>query len=76
MKLKNKLKLFIILIVCALFILNCSTVLASGLEVSTGTYTSSDGHTITVNEDGTILYDGTYSLTVTANDRGDTLTGN
>lgn len=44
-------------------------------ELSVGTYTSYDNHTITVNEDGTVLYDNTYKLTVTASDKGYTLTG-
>lgn len=44
-------------------------------ELSVGTYTSFDNHTITVNEDGTVLYDNTYKLTVTASDMGYTLTG-
>lgn len=43
--------------------------------VQVGTYSSNDGHAITVNEDGTVLYDDTYSLTTTYYDNGNTITG-
>lgn len=76
MKVNKILKILIVFfIVCIFFILNCSSTFAVTQELTTGTYTSNDAHTITVNEDSTILYDGTYSLTATASDRGDTLKG-
>lgn len=43
--------------------------------LSVGTYNSNDGHKITINEDNTILYDDTYSLTLTSSESGDTITG-
>lgn len=77
MKVKNNLKLlFVFFIVCMLLLVNSSIALAANEGLKVGTYTSKDGqHTITVSEDGTILYDGTTSLTETTNDRGNTLTG-
>ena len=45
------------------------------VELTVGTYTSSDGHTITVGEDNTVKYDDTYTLTATASDRGYVISG-
>ena len=47
----------------------------TSLDLEVGVYNSNDGHTITVNGDGTVLYDSTYSLTVTTSSNGYTLTG-
>lgn len=44
--------------------------------LTAGVFTSADGiHTITVNTDGTVLYDSTYSLTFNQITTGNTLTG-
>lgn len=77
MKTKNSLKLFIIFLIVYVFcIFNCSITFAANEGLKVGTYTSYDGqHTITVGEDGTILYDGTTSLTETADERGNILKG-
>ena len=76
MKVKNNFKLlFVCLIVFGLLLLNCSIALAANEGLKAGTYTSNDGHIITVNGDGTALYDDTYSLTVTENDKGGKITG-
>ena len=48
---------------------------AAVIELKSGTYTSSDGHTIVVNADKTVSYDGTYTLTLNEKDRGSTITG-
>lgn len=45
------------------------------LEQMPGTYTSYDGKLLTVNSDGTILYENTYSLTVNKSSRGNVITG-
>ena len=52
-----------------------SNVSAAVVELKAGTYTSSDGHTIVVNADKTVSYDGTYTLTLNELDRGSTITG-
>ena len=73
-------KLFsLIMIICCAAITfsftNVSAVSAVVVEFKTGTYTSSDGHTIVINDDKTVIYDGTYSLTLTEKDRGSIITG-
>ena len=73
-------KLFgMIMIICCVAITfsftNVSAVSAAVVEFKTGTYTSSDGHTIVINDDKTVIYDGTYSLTLTEKDRGSIITG-
>lgn len=76
MKIKNGLKVAIALfIMCACFIINATISCAAGQDLQTGTYTTKEGQKIIVNGDGTVAYEGTYSLTVTANDKGDKLTG-
>ena len=45
------------------------------IQLKAGAYTSSDGHTITIASDRTVLYDGTYKLTISENAKGSTLTG-
>lgn len=76
MKTKNSLKLFIFLIVYVFCIFNCSITFAANEGLKIGTYISGDGeHTITVGGDGTILYDGTTSLTETADERGNVIKG-
>lgn len=52
-----------------------SNVSAAVVDLKVGTYTSVDGHTITVNADKTISYDSTYALTLNEKDRGSTITG-
>ena len=45
-------------------------------DLVTGTYTSSDGkHNIVIGSDDSILYDGSYSLTLNQNEKGNTITG-
>lgn len=67
----NMILLFIVIgITCMI-----SNVSAAVVELKTGTYNSSDGHTIVVNADKTVFYDGTYTLTLNEKDRGSTITG-
>lgn len=46
------------------------------LEQLPGTYTSEDGKTLTINTDGTVLFENTWPLTVTKSARGNILKGN
>ena len=48
---------------------------AAVIELKTGTYSSKDGHTIVINADKTVSYDGTYNLTLTEKEKGSTITG-
>ena len=52
-----------------------TNVSAAVVDLKAGTYTSNDGHTIIVNADKTISYEGTYALTLNEKDRGSTVTG-
>ena len=71
---KRILNLLILFIVVGI-IFNFTNVSAAVLELKTGTYTSSDGHSIVINPDKTVKYDDTYSLTLTEKDRGSVITG-
>lgn len=46
------------------------------LGLSVGTYKSSDGHNISVDSEGNILYDGSYSLILSNSDNGNIVKGN
>ena len=67
----NMILLFIVIEITCMI----SNVSAAVVELKTGTYNSSDGHTIVVNADKTVSYDGTYTLTLNEKDRGSTITG-
>ena len=71
---KRILNLLMLFIVVGI-IFNFTNVSAAVLELKTGTYTSSDGHSIVINPDKTVKYDDTYSLTLTEKDRGSVITG-
>ena len=70
-KMINIILLFVVIgVTCTI-----GNVSAAVLELKTGTYTSSDGHSIVINPDKTVKYDDTYSLTLTEKDRGSVITG-
>ena len=70
-KMINIILLFVVIgVTCTI-----GNVSAAVVELKSGTYTSSDGHTIVVNADKTVSYDGTYTLTLNEKDRGSTITG-
>ena len=70
-KIINIILLFVVIGVTCMI----GNVSAAVVELKSGTYTSSDGHTIVVNADKTVSYDGAYTLTLNEKDRGSTITG-
>lgn len=48
----------------------------SVVELTTGTYTSKDGHTLNISSATKAVYDNTYNLTITASNRGSLIKGN